>query len=119
MGGLTDNERSFADELERLNALLGKGISFELLPAAGGVEAAGRGRVSEEGLLCSSPASGVLTLGRAGREVAAARPLPLPRGRRERLLALASCLAECAMDLGLGAAVYRSGSLTPGACRNV
>ncbi len=45
----------------------------------------------------------------------ASRRMRLSSGRRSLLLSLSTCLAECAMDLGLGASVCRHGV---SACRH-
>jgi hypothetical protein len=53
-------------------------------------------------------AAGVLIARLAdGMERRAASPLAPASSRRARLLLLSGCLAECAMSLGLGTAVYR------------
>ncbi len=102
-------DESFAADVAQLNALLGVGISFELTSFGVAIEGAvgqqRRGGASPSALRV---ASGVLILGEGGtvRRVAS-RPVALSRRRRDRFLALASCLAECAMDLGLGIGVYR------------
>lgn len=103
-------DEALSADVAQLNGLLGVGISFRLVSGdgdAGGMGPGGhRGGASWNG---SSIASGVLTLGEKGNaRRAASRPVALSRRRRDRLLALASCLAECAMDLGIGIGVYRN-----------
>lgn len=100
-------EEAFADEIARLNGMLSAGLSFRLAavdhvaylepPPPGGPSFRAAPLV----------ASGVLVHGRRdGALRVASRPVMLAPKRRDRLLALASCLAECAMDLGLGTGVY-------------
>jgi len=57
------------------------------------------------------PATATVTL-TAGPGIGkrASRRLRLTPGRRSVLLSLSRCLAECAMDLGLGASVCRPGT---------
>ena len=102
-------DESFAADIAQLNGLLGVGISFELTSFDVAVGAMG----GQQRRGCASPtaprvASGVLILGEGDtvRRIAS-RPVALSRRRRDRFLALASCLAECAMDLGLGIGIYR------------
>lgn len=47
---------------------------------------------------------------RGGSRRKATRRLRLTSGRRMRRLVLCDCLAECAMELGLGASVCRRGT---------
>lgn len=89
--------------------MLHAGLSFWLAPAAKGQPPepwAGFERGEPPG--ASLEASGVLVQGCAGGVLrTASRAVTLAAARRDRLLALASCLAECAMDLGLGTGIYR------------
>lgn len=101
-------DEAFAADVARLNGLLGVGISFELISVDVVVgDATGEQRRGRASPAAPRVASGILILGEGGtvRRVAS-RPVALSRRRRDRFLALASCLAECAMDLGLGIGVY-------------
>jgi hypothetical protein len=70
-----------------LNAMLASGVTFT---------------VEEE-----RPEAVLELKGERGLKRSVSRRLRLAAGRRRMRLALSSCLAECAMDLGLGAAVCR------------
>lgn len=90
--------------VESMNAMLGSGLSLALERERSGAEPPPDGRRSEG----YDGASAVLTLA-AGSHPSrrASRRLRLTPGHRPLLLTLSSCLAECAMDLGLGASVCR------------
>ncbi|MFH1502561.1 MAG: hypothetical protein ABIG03_05905 [Candidatus Eisenbacteria bacterium] len=84
-------------DVARLNGILREGLSF----------AVKRGSAAAE----ERTATAVLELADAGgtpRRVF--RRVRLARERRPRRLALSGCLAECAMELGLGASVCRRGT---------
>ena len=98
-------------EVLRLNAVLGSGFSFRLRRATTPACRSGRGlRRCRRGRQAPAQVAGVLTVAtsRSTRE-SAAFPVRMGGRRRERLLALARCLADCAMDLGMGTAIYRKG----------
>jgi len=88
------------DDLDRLNGVLAANVRFRIVrPAAGSVVS---------GVRCPGSPAGVLVARLPdGRERHAASPLAGATSRRARLLQLSCCLAECAMRLELGTAVYR------------
>jgi hypothetical protein len=89
-----------ADDVDRLNGALAANVRFQVVRPASGSTAPGARR--------PDGAAGVLVARLAdGRERRAASPLAGASSRRARLLLLSGCLAECAMSLGLGTAVYR------------
>jgi hypothetical protein len=99
------------DDVRRLNAVLGLGLSFRLRRVSISTERRSKGpRERRGGTVAPARVAGVLTVATpfSTRESA---PFPVRTGgrRRELLLALACCLAECAMDLGMGTAIYRKG----------
>lgn len=83
-------------DIARINARLRDGLSVALARS----DAVGRAGV--EGLVL------FVELPDGGRR-SAWRPLGLGRRGRRRRLALAACIAECAMSVGLGAGIYRPG----------
>ncbi len=80
-------DRELLSDVALLNGILGDGLSF----------AVERER-----------ATAILVLAdQCGSCRQASRRLRLTPGRRPRWLALSACLAECAMDLGLGVSICR------------
>lgn len=93
-------ERTRSDDIETLNGALASNVRFCVVLAAPGSAASGASS--------GEVAAGVLVARLAdGRERRAVSPLAGASSRRALLLRLSSCLAECAMSLGLGTAVYR------------
>jgi hypothetical protein len=89
----------------RLNAALRPGIRFDVKEAATPSEGSGRRALSGG---AATPRTGVLELSSSwGARSRAACPLASEVAPRRRHHALAGCLAECAMLLGLGTGVYR------------
>jgi len=86
-----DSGSELSAHVERLNGLLGSGLSLAVV--------VGRRRHVREIVLA--------IVDERGNRREAARRLRLASGSRSLLLALSECLAECAMDLGLGASVCR------------
>jgi hypothetical protein len=108
MGGKNDEApRFFRPDIGRINALLRDNLRFEV--ARGGSPSSSSPPSSDAGasLRAALADRGVLTVELPdGRRLSAGAELTAPGSRRDRLLALAACLAECAMSLGLGAGVY-------------
>jgi len=100
---------SLGSDVLRLNAGLGSEFSFHLRRVSAPARRRAGG-LRERRRLTPTQAAGVLTVAttRSTRE-SAAFPVRMGGRRRERLLALARCLAECAMDLGMGTAIYKKG----------
>lgn len=110
MRGIRDEaELELLSEVELLNGMLGDGLSLVVEPgsirrAVTGRRGLGRGVVPA----VRRPGIVVLVLtDECGARRQVSRRLRLAPGRRPLLLALSACLAECAMDLGLGASVCR------------
>jgi len=94
-------------EAARLNSFLRSGLTFSIERGPRSGELPGRREGERRG--SGEPVRGVLTVAMAGgAERAAASIVVAGRSRRGRLLAIASCLADCAMALGLGAGVYEA-----------
>jgi hypothetical protein len=74
-------------DVERLNRVIAAGLRFRIRRD--------HGRTGAVGVLIAKRADGTETI--------ACRELDVTGSGRSRLLAVASCLAECAMELGLGA----------------
>jgi len=107
------------DDVRRLNAVLGSGFSFRLRRVSAAGNRSGRGsRERRGGRTAPVQVTGVLTVATSGStHESAPFPVCTEGRRRERLLALARCLAECAMDLGMGAAIYKKGRVCSGDLR--
>lgn len=100
-----DGECQLEPIVESINAMLGAGLSLvlERERSEAGPSPDGRRAEGDDG------ASAVLTLVAGSHPTRqASRRLRLTPGHRPLLLTLSSCLAECAMDLGLGASVCRT-----------
>jgi hypothetical protein len=92
---------SLAADLDRLNRCLRDGLAVVVT-----ARAPTGSRFSIGGDLMAVVLSETLP---DGRRRHACRPLRRGRHDRTRRLALAASLAECAMSLGLGAGIYRTG----------
>lgn len=108
MGGESEDAPRFSrPDIGRINALLKDNLRFEVSRSGSPALARCPSSVSGAGLGAALADRGVLTLELPnGSRLSAGAELKVPGSRRGRLLALAACLAECAMSLGLGAGVY-------------
>ncbi len=99
--GLTER-RVPPRDVERVNALLRANLRFDVDDGSHAGTRQRRGR---------PPATGTLVVEfQDGRRLVATHPVSTTACRRRRLHSLAGALAECAMTLGLGAAIYRHGA---------
>ena len=102
------SDELLSPDIARLNEMLRAGLSFELVGLESLPTSAGARGARDEAVV---RASGVLAQAvRGAARRVASHPVALAARRRDRLLALSSCLAECAMDLGLGVGVCRGRS---------
>jgi hypothetical protein len=98
------------NDLRRLNAALGSGLSFRVRFVAVPAGRSGLPGSGARGREAGEQVEGVLVVaGEGAARGSAAFPVEMSGPREERLLSLARSLAECAMQLGLGAAIYRVG----------
>ncbi len=89
-------------DVERVNSLLREDLRFDV---EGGAGTGGVGHPSR------APATGTLIVELGdGSRLAASHPVSTSASARRRFHSLAGALAECAMTLGLGAAIYRKGA---------
>lgn len=88
-----------ARDVDRVNALLRANLTFDVDDGS---------RTGPDRRRCRLPVTGTLVVEfRDGRRLVATHPVSTTACRRRRLHSLAGALAECAMTLGLGAAIYR------------
>lgn len=103
-------------DIARLNDRLGPGARFvvnTVPPQCGSTTRSDRdgAPVVPRALGAGRHASGVLELTTVrGSPVRASHPVTMGAPRRRVLHSLAACLAECAMSLGIGTGVYRTGA---------
>lgn len=112
-----------ATDIEVLNELLAAGLSLSVVKEPGSEDPSAQGRGPAGNPV--HPRARVVLVQSTGRgpRREASRRLRLTSGRRPLLLALSKSLAECAMDLGLGASVCRPQALNrleteSGSCEN-
>jgi hypothetical protein len=98
---MSDEEDGLQLIVQSINSILRSGLAVTVMREPGGAGASGGpGRRSGD-----APSAVVTLVAGHGLAQRASQRLWLTSGRRSLLLALSACLAECAMDLGLGASV--------------